>query len=231
LLILSWKLGVAEPLLFLSCCIELKNYYANPAYFISRLPIYLDATCSGLQHLSSMINDTNLANSVNIVESNKDDIPNDVYTYMISFVNKKIEEYINKDPSLAILANININRKFIKPGIMTITYGATARGITEDLRNSHFKQNELVKGEKNTFTLKIKEFNKTKFDLQLTLTQLLYLGKAIHSVLFEVYPDLTIFVKYLKDMNKMLKRLKLPTIWLSPAGIIVEQKYSVINKK
>jgi hypothetical protein len=37
-----------EPFLFLSCCLELKGYFDDPDNFISRLPIYLDATCNGL---------------------------------------------------------------------------------------------------------------------------------------------------------------------------------------
>jgi hypothetical protein len=36
-----------EPFLFLSCCLELKGYFNNPINFISRLPIYKDATCNG----------------------------------------------------------------------------------------------------------------------------------------------------------------------------------------
>lgn len=111
-----------EPWLFLTCCIELKNYDLNKNNFISRLPVYLDATCSGLQHLSTMINDTNLAKHVNIKKSNKEDIPMDVYSHMIFFVNNKIQEYIKIDNSLAILNNIKISRSFIfiKPGIRYI---------------------------------------------------------------------------------------------------------------
>jgi hypothetical protein len=37
-----------EPFLFLSCCLELKGYFSDPDNFISRLPIYKDATCNGL---------------------------------------------------------------------------------------------------------------------------------------------------------------------------------------
>lgn len=208
----NFVLEADEPWLFLSCCIELKKYELDKTNFISRLPIYLDATCSGLQHLSTMINDTNLAKYVNITQSNKEDIPSDVYQHMISFVNKKIQEYIKIDNSLAILDNININRKFIKPGIMTISYGSTSRGIAEDLKMNHFKQNNLVKGKSLTYLLTNKEFNKTDNDINLNLKQIFSLGKAIHSVLYEVYPNLTILVKYLKDMNKLLKILKLPTI-------------------
>jgi DNA-dependent RNA polymerase len=219
-------LQAKEPFLFLSCCVELKNYYAEPNDFISSLPIYLDATCSGLQHLSSMINDSNLAKYVNIINSNKDDIPNDVYTYMVSFVNDKIQKLIEKDPSLAILGNIVINREFIKPGIMTISYGSTGRGISDKIKSDHFRQLDLVKGENVKYLLISKQFNKSEFDIHLNNKQLLKLGEAIHSVLFERFPDLTILVKFLKDMNKLLRNIKLPTIWLTPGGIIIEQGYS-----
>lgn len=227
----NFMMEADEPLLFLSCCVELKNYYSDPNRFLSNLPVYLDATCSGLQHLSTMINDTNLAKYVNIVKSNKEDIPNDVYTHMVLFVNKKIQEYIKVDYSLAILENININRKFIKPGIMTISYGATTRGIAEQLKNNHFRQIDLVKGKSLTYELISKEFNKTDFDIHLTVKQIYVLAKAIHSVLYDVFPNLTILVKYLKDMNKLLKKLKLPTIWLTPAGLIIEQNYAPIKSR
>nr|QWO71409.1 RNA polymerase [Termitomyces sp. T123] len=220
-----------EPWLFLSCCIELKNYDLDPNKYVSRLPVYLDATCSGLQHLSTMINDTNLAKHVNIKRSNKDDMPMDVYSHMISYVQTKIQEYIKKDNSLAILNNINITRSFIKPGIMTISYGSTSRGIAEQLKINNFKQLNLVKGKKLTYLLKDKELNKTEYEIHLTAKQIFVLGKAIHSVLYEVFPNLTILVKYLKDMNKLLKYLKLPTIWLSPAGLIIEQNYAPLIKR
>jgi DNA-directed RNA polymerase len=32
-------------------------------------------------------------------------------------------------------------------------------------------------------------------------------------------------------MNLMLKKIKLPTMWLSPAGIIIEQKYVTISQR
>lgn len=220
-----------EPLLFLSCCVELKNYYADPNNFVSRLPIYLDATCSGLQHLSRMINDSNLAEYVNILNSTRYDIPNDVYSHMISFVNEKIQGLIEKDNSLAILNNIEINREFIKPGIMTISYGSTAKGIADKLKSDHFKRLDLVKGEKVKYLLISKEFNKSEFDIHLTNGQILKLGGAIHSVLFDRFPNLTILVKFLKDLNKLLRSIKLPTIWLTPAGIIIEQNYPTSFKK
>lgn len=95
---------------------------------------------------------------------------------------------------------------------MTISYGATSRGIAEQIKNTHFKPVDPVKGKKLTFILITNELNKTEFDIYLDLKQLAALGKAIHSSLYEEFPNLTILVKYLKDINKMLKKINIPTI-------------------
>lgn len=61
-------------LLFISFCFEYQKYIEalnnNDSYFISHLPIQLDATCNGFQHLSLLLKDTTLAKQVNLSESN-----------------------------------------------------------------------------------------------------------------------------------------------------------------
>jgi hypothetical protein len=57
-----------------------------------------------------MISDTNLAKYVNIKRSSKEDIPADVYYYMISFVEAKINKEIADNPYYAVLGNIHITR-------------------------------------------------------------------------------------------------------------------------
>ncbi len=71
-----------EPRIFLVCALELQEYIKNPK-FLSRLPILIDATCNGLQHLSSMACDIQLANKVNIGEFSNGDDPRDVYSELI----------------------------------------------------------------------------------------------------------------------------------------------------
>jgi DNA-directed RNA polymerase len=178
-----------------------------------------------------MINDTNLAKFVNIVNSHKDSVPNDVYTYMVSFVENKIKDIIDKDCEYAVLGNININRSFIKRGIMTIPYGVSSRGITDQLKIDHFRSLDLIKGKPRSYILKNRDFNKAVFDIILNTKQISALGTAIHSVLYDTFPNLTVLVKYLKDMNRMLKKLKLATIWLSPSGLLIEQRYSPLSER
>ncbi|KAI5848986.1 hypothetical protein GGS23DRAFT_591679 [Durotheca rogersii] len=127
-----------EPIMFLACALELKGYYKNPNGFISRLPILVDATCNGLQHLSAMACDIQLANRVNIAQSNNDDDIRDIYSELIPNIDKKIKDLITKDNNYINLSDLKVNRKLIKRGIMTITYGVTKKGILDQLLSDQF---------------------------------------------------------------------------------------------
>ena len=57
-------------LLFISFCFEYLNYIEalkkNEEYFITHLPIQLDASCNGFQHLTLMIDDVSLSKELNL---------------------------------------------------------------------------------------------------------------------------------------------------------------------
>jgi hypothetical protein len=220
-----------EPFLFLACCLELKGYYDDPNNFISRLPVYLDATCNGLQHLSMMINDINLAKYVNILQSSKDDIPQDVYGFMVDKVNIKIKELVEKDRyEYNDLLYINIIRKFIKRAIMTIPYGATIRGIVNQLKEKFFQFYKIV-DKKPTYKLIDSKYDKSEYGFYLNNKQINALGTILHDILYDTFDSLKELVKYLKEMNKKLKKLNLHPIWLTPGGLIIEQKYVFTEEK
>jgi DNA-directed RNA polymerase len=182
---------------------------------------------NGLQHLSQMTQDTNLAKYVNIFKSNKEDIPEDVYTYMVHRLNEKIKEF-SRDIKYVKLTYINIIRKFIKLAIMTIPYGSTKRGIAEKLKEEHFKFAGYVEG-KPTFTLIKDIYKKDNINFYLTHTEINKLASVIHELLYDSFESLKVLVKYLKDMNRLLKILRLSSIWMSPGGLIIEQKYVKFN--
>ena len=100
-------LSAEEPIIFLACALELKEYTKNP-YFISRLPILLDATCNGLQHLSAIANDINLAERVNISPSTDDKTPEDIYSDLIQPIKDSITTLVKKHPEFYNLSKLNI---------------------------------------------------------------------------------------------------------------------------
>lgn len=201
-------LKAKSPFLFLSAAFEFKNYLNNPENFISHLPIYIDATCNGLQHLSAMMNDLSLGKYVNIFKSSYNDIPKDIYSEMVLKVKNDITELIKSDKSFIKLEQLNIIRSFVKRSIMTIPYGVTIKGISEQLISDHF-----------VLSPKSKELKKRVYhivDSEICNQYILFsykdifnLAKIMHNVLYKSYPSLTKLVDYLKNINKFIHQLNL----------------------
>lgn len=131
----------SEPFIFIASSIELQNYFkakAESRDFISYLPIYLDATCNGLQHLAAILKDAPLGEMTNLTPSSLNDNPKDLYSSLIPSIKKSIEDVVQLDNSLKDLLLIPIDRKFIKRSIMTISYNVTVRGVFEQLITDFF---------------------------------------------------------------------------------------------
>nr|WPM94714.1 hypothetical protein [Ceratocystis fimbriata]WPM94766.1 hypothetical protein [Ceratocystis fimbriata] len=65
-------------------CIESKDNITGEYNYISHLPIYIDATCNGFQHLSLLSSDQNFADELNLTESKWSDKPKDFYSFLLN---------------------------------------------------------------------------------------------------------------------------------------------------
>lgn len=117
----DWWAGASEPWSFLAACCE---YYAcciTKTKATSGLPCGIDATCSGLQHLSSMTLDRTAAALVNVVPG---DVVGDGY--------KAVAEAAK--PYLPAHAREWMNRKVTKRTVMTVPYGVSRHGARGYIR-------------------------------------------------------------------------------------------------
>ena len=109
-----------EPWLFLAFCFEWSSYKKNPKGFLSRIPVALDGSCNGLQHLSAMLLDEVGGKSVNLTANiNKADIYEDV---------KIVTENILKEMSNPLAVRIlefGISRSTTKRPVMIVPYAGT----------------------------------------------------------------------------------------------------------
>lgn len=87
--------NAANPILFIAFCFEYQEYLKNPFSFKTYLPIQLDATCNGIQHLALFSQNTNLAELVNLFSSSYDKKPNDLYNITIKYINAEIDALKN----------------------------------------------------------------------------------------------------------------------------------------
>ena len=121
---------------FISFCLAYRRFRAGNKVY---LPIWLDATCSGIQHFATMLKDVELAKSVNVIsDSSKgndglNEKVRDIYSEMIEPTYKKIGEFVDLNPSFFKLLNVKFTRKLIKPTIMTRVYNVTVKGVCNQL--------------------------------------------------------------------------------------------------
>ena len=95
---LGW-MKADKPFCFLACCCEIdmiSNWHGdgfNTEDFPSCLPIYIDGSNNGVQHLVAMSKDDEVAPLVNLTPS---DLPGDVYMFIAEHVWKRIEQMYNE---------------------------------------------------------------------------------------------------------------------------------------
>lgn len=146
---IDFILSADNKFIFISCCFELKRFIlfeqnTDLSVFNSYLPVQLDGTCNGFQHLSLLSEEVELFEQLNLSESNRDDDPKDFYTFMLDKMKSYMLSRILKNKDLSTdeisrinrLTKININRSHIKNLIMTKPYNATDYTVVNNLVDS-----------------------------------------------------------------------------------------------
>jgi hypothetical protein len=121
-------------LLFIAFCFEFKKFTINKhndrEYFITHLPIQLDATCNGYQHISMLGMDLDLNTKLNIRPSSWKEVPDDFYSLISAlikgYLKLKLDEKNDKYDIYKRLYDLDMHRSIIKKCIMTIPYNTTA---------------------------------------------------------------------------------------------------------
>jgi hypothetical protein len=234
----SLILSAENPFVFLAFCLNMKEIDKNPKAIINT-PVFLDATCSGIQHLAALLLDLELGISVNLSPYNQEDKPNDIYSELLYFINKAINKYGEEDPRYANLSLLELNRNEIKNSVMTKVYNVSRYGISKQLE-SKFKNkkscdisleliNSIQKNKKRDYKSKEENYfsatgknNKTIF---LSRADIFKIAEIINDQIFVVYPSLNNIYSYLLDITKILIKLGIPLTWITPAGLKITQRY------
>jgi DNA-directed RNA polymerase len=121
---------------FVAFCLTMKELNTNPNYLV-KLPIWRDATVSGIQHLTAIIKDIDLGAQVNLVEQTIENKPADLYSTMIEPITQLIrQEGMKVDTPFPHFKYIATTRKIVKPLIMIKPYDAKIFGLRDALQNS-----------------------------------------------------------------------------------------------
>ena len=203
--------------------------------FITYLPIQLDATCNGFQHISMLALDQELISKVNIKNATADDSPEDFYTIISNlikgYLDKKLKE--NNRDSLANYAsyerlyNINIQRTIIKKSIMTMPYNVSAIQSIKYLKDSFIEDLDYtnLQNNKDNKTTKGKWFRHIKDEnLYLKDEDFVVLYKVLSKVL-ENTTSIKLITDYLWGLADICSQANIPIPWRLPTGLIINQSY------
>ncbi len=136
---------VDKPWQFLAWCKDWEGFVKYGEAYVSKIPIAMDGSCSGLQHYSAILKDEKVGAMVNLLPGDK---PSDVYAMVaeevLKAVNHDLEngtvdelklvkdkpKFVEGTKSLAAQwLEFGINRKVTKRAVMTLCYGSKQLGF------------------------------------------------------------------------------------------------------
>lgn len=219
--------NVSEPFQLHSINLAIHNYKVNKdrEKVIIRNPILFDASCSGIQHISALTLDKNLAVYSNVFTENLNpaaEIPEDFYKFALGLITEKL--LTSDKPNIK---NIKLKRNLIKRTVMTIPYNISLSGIGEQLEE-HFKK--LYKNNKYEYIIPA-ELALNGISFSLTSKEFGIFTKLIYDVLTKDIPSLKTLTKYFSNIITILNTLNLSINWVTPAGLNINYQQIKFNSK
>lgn len=110
------------------------------------IPIQIDGTCNGLQHLSAMFHDHAAAPWVNLAGSSLDDPPGDLYTEVATITTVAATAEAAKGVAWAMRlmsSGAKITRGTVKRPVMVLPYGGTMIAIEEGVTEGILEQDGI----------------------------------------------------------------------------------------
>lgn len=220
-----------DPYLALAAAVEWSSAYSlhNPCSFISHLPINMDGTTNGLQHLSALGRDLVGAKATNLTPT---DHPNDIYGQVAgvcnNIINKDFEEWIKTGAPHAdyvreltcpaeiaatrrLIGSANwkdrVDRKVCKRATMTRAYSVTRQGVRRQLLDDGFL--EFAKDDPN-------------MDVNIAAD---YMRDCVWEAQGEIVKNATHIMDWLKEVAAIALEEDQSIVWRTPAGMLVDMGY------
>lgn len=218
---------------FLSFCFEYRRFISfmndpDVSTFHTYLPIQLDATCNGYQHISLLTRQDKLLKYLNLKPSTPNDKPEDFYSYVLyevcDYIKNKLEgetfDCIEEKESMIKLQKVELSRNMVKKAVMTYSYNASFPRMSSYVREALYPQQKIILGKEET----VYSVSQNSLDY-LTNKDINTFVKCFITVIKETFPKMQELKNYLKSIVKICTKLNMPVPWVLPSGAIVSQSY------
>lgn len=232
------NIEIGEPWQFLAFCFEWRGFLEYGNAYVSKLPVALDGSCSGIQHFSAMLRDSVGGGAVNLIPA---EVPQDVYQLVADCVIKQAHEDCltgtedtlkhNKDGVAYLAAGtkrlakqwlaFGITRKITKRPVMVLSYGSKVYGFKEQTMS------DILRPAKQEADRGGKPF---PFDGD-GYSAALYMANSIWSSVNEVLVKAGEAMEWIQKAATVISNEQLPVRWTTPVGFPVMQHYPDIEKR
>lgn len=192
--------------IFTAFCLAMRQLDKDSKSII-KLPIFLDATCSGIQHLAGLIKDFELGSRVNLIPHSDSDPVGDIYSDIMGPINNEINKFGEENIRYNNLSKVKFTRSLLKISIMTKVYNVTNYGISEQLIS------QLEKVSKDSMTL-YKTPTKNGY-INLNREEIFQIAQIINEQVFILFPSLKNIYNYLLNIARLMIKLNIPLSCLS----------------
>lgn len=197
----------------------------DPSKFISHQPVHQDGTCNGLQHYAALGGDVAGAKQVNLIPQDK---PGDVYSFVASLVQKRVDLDVLKGVEEAIKILPHIKRKVVKQTVMTNVYGVTFVGAKDQIAKQLvdvFPDNLELSVVSNYLTKQVFASIRELFEGAHMIQDWLGEAAKIISKSFYLYDD--------EQKTTPIKKPDYITsvVWTTPLGLPIVQPYRSVSKR
>jgi DNA-directed RNA polymerase len=187
-----------QPWLFLAACLEWKRYKEEGPGMISHLPISMDGSCNGYQHLSAMGLDPIGGRATNLMGFED---PEDIYQWVSDLVCRRMKtDAAGNAPNSEIARQLLsiMDRELAKNATMTTPYGVTLRTIYKALC-----EKDAIKA--------LKDSEKCA----------MYLAKLLVECIPEVAVEAGRIMEWLREVAGIIAKANRGMMWITPTGFVV----------
>ncbi|MBI0327561.1 DNA-directed RNA polymerase [Burkholderia plantarii] len=207
-----WWTEADSPYMFLAFCYEWLALSLHVEAgkdqedFLSHLPCSWDGACNGLQNFSALLKDEVGGAAVGLLPSDK---PSDIYSEVAKAANELMAQDATEGAVMGKQWAGKMTRKLSKPNTMTTPYGATKRGMCQQIEGVFKKLKS--EGELDGEMPNLKECQ--------------YLAEANYRAIGKVVVAAHAAMDWLRDAAKVAASDSLPVRWVTPSGLLVLQDY------
>ena len=202
-----------KPWQFLSFCRAYYLFQQEGYGHICNHAVNLDATCSGIQHYSSLLGNQRMASMVNLVNT---DQPQDIYGEVIKRVNERLRDHSDKRARRWM--ELQPDRSLAKNIVMCTPYSATRTACY------YFAYDWAQKRGKELYTHGGWTTKKG------AMTTVHFMAKILHEEATALIQPAVKAMQWFKSIGRKAGQQNKPLTWLSPSQLPVVQDYKDIRK-